>query len=86
MNDLIDYIQIRCECEPVIETMHALLHADETLILSTERPLFIKKGNFMLDYFEENKLKLNLGKSGYLIIKGKNKDTKESIYLKNGEL
>ena len=40
----------------------------------------------MLDYFEENKLKLNLGKSGYLIIKGKNKDTKESIYLKNGEL
>ena len=85
-NDLIDYIQIRCECEPLIETMHVLLHADDTLILSAERSLFIKKCNFMLDYFEENKLKLNLGKSGYLIIKGKNKDTKESIYLKNGEL
>ena len=66
--------------------MHVLLHANDTLILSTERSLFIKKCNFMLDYFAENRLKLNLRKSSYLFINGKNTDAKVSIYLTNGEL
>ena len=83
INDLIDYIRNRCEFEPLIETMHVLLHADDTLILSS---LFIKKCNLMLKYFEENKLKLNLDKSGYLIINGKHIDIKNSLYLDNGLL
>ena len=86
IDDLINYIRDRCLREPLIDTMHALLHADDTLILSTERSLFITKCNIMLDYFEENKLKLNLGKSGYMIINGTNTDIKDSIWLKNGEL
>ena len=61
--------------------MHVLLHADDTLIVSTDRLLFKKKCNIMLDYFMENKLRLNLGKSGYLLINGKRNDKKvRSIY------
>jgi len=86
VNDLIDYIQQRCINEPVIDNMHTLLHMDDTLILSTQRSLFEIKCNLMLDYFEENKLKLNLGKSGFLFINENNMDVKEPIMLKNGLL
>lgn len=85
INDLVDYIRARCVSGPLIELMHILLHADDTLILSTKRSLFIQKCNFILDYFKENKLKLNLGKSNYLIINGKNIE-KSMIILNNGPI
>ena len=40
----------------------------------------------MLEYFTENRLGLNLGKSGYLIINAKTDDTKSTIHLSNGTL
>ena len=40
----------------------------------------------MLEYFKKNKLKLNLGKSGYLFINGKIDDIKCSLQLSNGNL
>ena len=86
INDLICYLKNKCIEEPLIGTMHSLLHADDTAILSTDRDLFIKKCNHMLDYFERNKLGLNLGKSGYMIINGKAKDIKCTLTLQNGSL
>ena len=86
MNDLIDYVRARCVAEPLIETMHVLLHADDTLITRTKRSLFIQKCNIMLEYFCKNKLKLNLGKSGYITINGKPTDLKTPIDLNNGTL
>ena len=40
----------------------------------------------MLDYFTENNLKLNLGKSSYFILNPKRNDRKISIKLKQGLL
>ena len=86
INDMIDYVRTHCSTENLIGNLHALLHADDTLILSTSRTLFIKKCNVMLNYFDENRLKLNLGKSGFLIINGKNEDVKCKIQIQNGTL
>ena len=86
INDLIDLIRARCVSEPLIEAIHVLLHADDTLILGTNRSLFVKKCNFMLEYFNNNKLKLNLGKSGYLFINGKESGEQIVINLSNGVL
>ena len=86
VNDLIDFLREHCAIEPIIDNMHALLHADDTLILATNRTLFEKKCNLLIEYFEKNKLKLNIGKSGFMIINGRNTDSKEDIYLKNGKL
>ena len=72
--------------EPLLEVMHVLLHADDTLIISTNRLLFVQKCNYMVDYFHENELRLNLGKSSYLIINGKNTDEKSTIIINNGPL
>lgn len=71
INDIIEYIRERCDPEPLIEYLHCLLHADDTLIISTHREAFIKKCNLMQEYFDNNQLQLNLGKSGYMIINGK---------------
>ena len=84
INDLIIYLKVKCVEEPLINNMHSLLHADDTAILSTNRKLFIIKCNHMLQYFCDNQLGLNLGKSGYLIINAKNNDLKTTIHLDNG--
>ena len=71
----INFLKSKCIEEALIHTMHSLLHADDTAILSTQRHLFVIKCNTMLQYFRENKLKLNIGKSAYLII-----NPKENIF------
>ena len=86
INDLIDYIRNKCDPEPLIESLHCLLHADDTLIISTSRTLFTKKCNLMNDYFKDNQLKLNIGKSGYLVINGKKEDEKCQLELNKGQL
>ena len=86
INDLIDFIRNKCDPEPLIESLHCLLHADDTLLLSTSRELFCKKCNVMNEYFDNNQLKLNLGKSGYLIINGKKNHVKSNIELDKGTL
>ena len=86
IDDLVKHLEDRCEPEPILDTLHCLLHADDTAILSTNRDLFVNKCNHMLDYFSENSLSLNLSKSGYLIINGKEEDIKCNLQLKNGML
>ena len=86
IDDLVDFLEQRCPREPFIDTLHCLLHADDTTIISTDRQLFIDKCNVMLEYFDENELKLNLSKSGYLIINGKEADHKCPLTLRNGFL
>ena len=85
IDGLVDFLNERCPAEPMLDLLHCLLHADDTAILSTDRELFIRKCNHMLDYFEENSLSLNLGKSGYLIINGNDSD-RTDLFLKNGVL
>ena len=43
-----------------------------------------KKCNLMREYFDQNRLKLSLKKSGYLIINGKRDDEKCTLILNKG--
>ena len=86
INDLINYLEEKCDPEPFLRDLHCLLHADDTAILSTSREMFIIKCNHLLNYFCENSLTLNLSKSGYLIINGKENDHKCCVILQNGML
>ena len=70
----------------MIKDFHALVHADDTLIISTSRDEFIVKCNHMLQYFKENSLKLNFDKSSYFILNPKRGDRKTSLQLKEGML
>ena len=86
IDDLVDYLEQRCTPEPFIDTLHCLLHADDTAIISTNRSDFVMKCNHMLEFFDENELKLNFSKCEYLIINGKDEDVKEALKLRNGYL
>ena len=43
IDDLVEYLEERCAAEPILEELHCLLHADDTLIMSRSRDLFIAK-------------------------------------------
>ena len=86
MDDLFKYLDDRCSAEAIKGDIHTLIHADDTIILSTDRASFIKKCEHVVMFFTENRLKLNLGKSAYLIINPKQTDTKSTIVLSSGVL
>ena len=69
-----------------IHAIHALIHADDTIILSTSRENFIHKCNETVRFFQSNKLNLNIDKSAFLIINPKINDRKSSIILDSGVL
>ena len=86
MDGLITFLQTHCIEELILNGMNCLLHADDTVIISTDRELFIRKCNLMLHHFDENKLSLNLSKSSYMIINGKDDDLKCDLVLDSGKI
>ena len=86
MDGLFDYLDSKCSLEDFLADLHTLIHADDTIILSTMRDTFIKKCNEVINYFHTNGLSLNLDKSAYLIINPKDNDTKTSVILNSGVL
>ena len=81
MDGLIYFLQNNCVQEPILNMIHCLLHADDTIVISTDRDTFVQKCNLMLKYFESNRLSLNLSKSKYMIINAKETDLKSDIEL-----
>ena len=63
-----------------------LIHADDTIILSTSREKFIHKCNETITFFHQNKLNLNIDKSCFLIINPGPNDRQSSIVLNTGVL
>ena len=62
MDEFIDIVREKCAREKVIELLHILLHADDTVVLSTNRTLFIRKCNILLTAFKMKKVSLNFKK------------------------
>ena len=86
MDGLFPYLRQFCATEELIKDFHALVHADDTLIISISRGNFIVKCNSMLRYFDENSLKLNFNKSSYFILNPKPIDRKTNLQLDEGML
>ena len=86
MDGLFRHLDSKCDIETTfLEQIHALLHADDTIIVSTDRRKFIHKCTETIRFFTANKLKLNLDKSGFLIINPKT-DRRCNIILESGVL
>ena len=85
IDGLIQLLKTNCSDEEILGDLHSLLHADDTAIVSMSEELFIKKCNTMISYFNEHKLSLNIGKSGYMVINGP-ESSKAGIQLISGTL
>ena len=81
MDNIIGILTERCTEEPVLKNVHCLLHADDTLILSTNRNLFETTCHLIIEAFYAKKMSINTKKSGYMIINGKDEDVKSDIKL-----
>ena len=68
IDGLFTHLESKCSVENLLGDIHALIHADDTIVLSTDRLKFIKKCNEAVKFFTENKLELNMGKSCFLVI------------------
>ena len=86
MDDLILPLKTKCTAEILIGDFHSLLHAGDTVSLSTSRETFVNKCKEMVWFFNEKKLSLNVGKSRFMIINGKLDDTKEKLDIGSGFL
>ncbi len=84
MDGAINYLKTKCEPETILNDLHCLLHADDTVIISTNKEAFATKCNHLIDYFTTNKLKLNMGKSAYMIINPNKQDNKDPLRLAAG--
>ena len=83
MDNLIKWLNYYCIEEPIIGCLHALLHADDTLILSTSKTLFINKCEAMLGCFNSMNLDINKLKSSYMIINADVNNNKLHLTLSN---
>ena len=79
MDDIIDVLKEKCTEEPLLKD----LHADDTLVLSTNRILFKYKCCELINAFYAKKMSINMKKSGYMIINAKEGDIKSDIKLED---
>jgi hypothetical protein len=86
MDGLFEHLAEKCSVEAFLYDIHVLIHADDTIIVSTSREQFIQKCNEAVNFFQSNKLNLNIDKSCFLIINPTKDDRKSSIILNSGVL
>ena len=86
LDDIIDVLKEKCIPENILQDLHCLLHADDTLIISTNRETFVHKCNTMIQTLNDKKMLLNYKKSGYLIINGRENDLKCDLKIDSGWL
>ena len=77
MDGLFPFLRQHCSNKRLFKNFHALVHADDTIIISTQLDQFISKCNYMMDYFVSNNLSLNIDNSSYFIIYPTNTDHSE---------
>ena len=86
MDQFIGNLRQKCISENLLGELHILLHADDTVLFSTSRELFVNKCNTLISSFRENRLELNLKKSAFMIINPDVGDIRANIKLEYGWL
>ena len=86
IDDLFEFLSECCSRETLLDDIHALIHADDTIILSTDRASFMFKCNKAMEFFHLNKLALNKGKCKYIVINPQATDTLCTLHLEHGPL
>ena len=87
IDDVIKFLRDNCDPEPLLNTEYIVCCTLTTpsLLVHQESRLSENVKCKMKQYFDRNKLTLNLGKSGYIIINGKRHDDKCTLELDDGQ-
>ena len=80
INDIFDYFQAIFGCEGVLETIHLLIHADDTTLLASSREAAERKFKAMLQYCRLNHISLQVSKCEFIVINGDCSDREPFIF------
>ena len=86
MDDIIDKLKQKCIDEVILRNVRALLHADDTLILSFDKELFIHKCNVLVETFHTKTFVLNSDKSCHMVINAPVEYIKADLKIESGWL
>ena len=84
IDGLFEYLEEQCEPDEILNNIHTLIHADDTIVISTNRAQFIEKCKQTKRFFDQNKLKLNKGKLWFTVINSNDSDDKTHIKIEGG--
>ena len=84
LDDVIGILKEKCVLEPILGNLHCLLHADDTLVTSTNRDLFRTKCNILIRTIPHKKMAINYKKSTYRIINAKEESIRCDLKLEDG--
>ena len=82
--DLINLFTRTFDVETFIENIHLLIHADDIIIISTEREIAERKVRVLEEYCENNHIRLQSTKCGFMVINGKSVSDITPLKLKQG--
>ena len=83
INDIFDLFNALYNSDTILETMHLLIHVDDTTIIATSRELAEAKMCTLLTYCSINHISLQLSKCEFIVVNG-NADDKTSFVLERG--
>ena len=86
MDNIIDYLKSKFSDEFILGSIHSLLHADDTLVMSLSFETFKEKCNALVEILKQKKLSLNLPKSSYMALFTDKSFIKSDIELSVGVL
>ena len=81
IDGLFEYLEEKCEHDALLHDIHTLIHADDTIVIGTNRPDFVEKCNHTKRFFDMNKLKLNKTKLWFTVVNSRKREDKENIKI-----
>lgn len=85
INDIFDFFNGIYGQQSILESLHILIHADDTTLIASCRETAEKKLNSLMFYCNLNKINLQLTKCEFIVING-NASDKRDFLLKNGKI
>ena len=85
INDLFDMFEAIHGRNGILETLHVLIHADDTTILASSRQSAERKISTLLSYCKNNFIKFQISKCEFIVINGEDNDRCDFI-LENGNI
>ena len=70
INDFFDYFKRIYRYNGILETIHLLIHADDTTLLAISRESAEQKFKTMLEFCKENHISLQISNCEFIIING----------------
>ena len=83
LNGIFQHLRAIYGVNSILDIIHDLIHADDTIILATSYNVFKAKITSTLEFFDGIDQRINLRKTKYMCIDSLNRHVKQDLYINN---